>query len=442
MVSLSAVFLIGIITQASGHGAVTQPPPRNAIDGSVYPWNGNVPDEVPFEFWCASADTHSHDPRKVSGVNGQACFWFNNGCDISCEECDGSTGQVIHPRFIFNGTGTPPSWGGEGIYPDPKQTTPVSPPRRDGSTRLSICPHPKHNATVCTRELRTMNVDAACGSKEDVTYFAPWRYPGAAPVINSCGTAGGVYQWQGPAPAGGDYAPTKNAKLGDLGSELPKAPSSTVWLAGSEVEVAWSHKAWHGGGYQYRLCPADSPLTEDCFQKYPVPFADHTSRLRWGGVGVAKICEGGSYKDCVVPFNATEVGGDAVIPKGSTWRRVPIPRAPWAWSETGASFEPVCKESAACVNYHGPKFSGPGCDHNESSCSTGAFPCECSGWGVGDLFRLEIVDKLRIPSDLPSGEWVLGWRWDCEESTQVWASCSDVTIKKLSLSPNRSYMVV
>ena len=27
--------------------------------------------------------------------------------------------------------------------------------------------------------------------------------------------------------------------------------------AGEVVEVAWTHKAWHGGGYQYRLCPAD-----------------------------------------------------------------------------------------------------------------------------------------------------------------------------------------
>ena len=57
------------------------------------------------------------------------------------------------------------------------------------------------------------------------------------------------------------------------------------------------------------------------------------------------------------------------------------------------------------------------------------YPCECSGWGVGDLFRLEIVDKLKVPPNLAPGEYVLGWRWDCEESTQVWASCSDISIK-------------
>ena len=176
------------------------------------------------------------------------------------------------------------------------------------------------------------------------------------------------------------------------------------------VEVAWTHKAWHGGGYQYRLCPAGSDLTEDCFQAHPVPFADHTSALRWGGKGVTKPCEVGNYKDCMISFNATDAGGELVMPAGSIWRRCPIPRAPWAWDDTGASFEPACKESEACSGYHGPKFSGPGCQGDMSSCSTGTFPCECSGWGIGDLFRLEIVDKLRLPADLPAGDWVLGWR--------------------------------
>ena len=38
---------------------------------------------------CASPTQATDDPRKVSGSAGQACFWFNNGCDISCDECDG-----------------------------------------------------------------------------------------------------------------------------------------------------------------------------------------------------------------------------------------------------------------------------------------------------------------------------------------------------------------
>ncbi len=166
-------------------------------------------------------------------------------------------------------------------------------------------------------------------------------------------------------------------------------------------------------GYQYRLCPAGSDLNEDCFQAHTLDFADHTSALRWGGVGATKPCPaGGPYENCAIKFNATDVSGDLVVPVGSTWRRCPIPRAPWAWADTGASFEPVCKESEACASYHGPKFSGPGCGTDKSSCSTGTFPCQCSGWGVGDLFRLEIVDTVQVPADLPAGDWVLGWRWD------------------------------
>merc|ERR1712080_444535 len=40
-----------------------------------------------------------------------------------------------------------------------------------------------------------------------------------------------------------------------------------------------------------------------------------------------------------------------------------------------------------------------------------------------------VVDKIKIPDNLPPGEYVLSWRWDCEQTPQVWGSCADVTIK-------------
>jgi len=27
-----------------------------------------------------------------------------------------------------------------------------------------------------------------------------------------------------------------------------------------------------------------------------------------------------------------------------------------------------------------------------------------------------------------AGMYVVGWRWDCEETTQIWESCADVRI--------------
>ena len=42
---------------------------------------------------------------------------------------------------------------------------------------------------------------------------------------------------------------------------------------------------------------------------------------------------------------------------------------------------------------------------------------------------MNLIHINQIPDNIPLGDYVLGWRWDCEESTQVWASCSDVTIE-------------
>merc|ERR1711934_802071 len=34
----------------------------------------------------------------------------------------------------------------------------------------------------------------------------------------------------------------------------------------------------------------------------------------------------------------------------------------------------------------------------------------------------------KIPENLPSGKYVLSFRWDCEQTPQIWAQCADVTI--------------
>ena len=39
-----------------------------------------------------------------------------------------------------------------------------------------------------------------------------------------------------------------------------------------------------------------------------------------------------------------------------------------------------------------------------------------------------MIDMLKIPKDLPAGEYVLGWRLDCESTAQVWSNCADVTL--------------
>merc|ERR1712000_665091 len=81
----------------------------------------------------------------------------------------------------------------------------------------------------------------------------------------------------------GEFTNTKFAQVGDMGSKLPKMPSGAVWKAGSTVQTMWSIRANHGGGYQYRLCPLKSNLTEACFQETPMPFADNSSMMMGNG---------------------------------------------------------------------------------------------------------------------------------------------------------------
>ena len=55
---------------------------------------------------------------------------------------------------------------------------------------------------------------------------------------------------------------------------------------------------------------------------------------------------------------------------------------------------------------------------------------QCSSdWVVG-----VISDHVILPKNLAPGDYVLGWRWDCEETAQIWQNCADVTIVAPTLS--------
>jgi len=379
-------------SRVRAHGAVTWPPPRNAVDSDTAPWSDGVPAPVPFQPWCAFPNASApdvKDDRNLTGANGQACFWFSNGCAIGCDACDGNTRGPI-PRFdpstgepLLNFTdaalcaklGKP-----KGCLPGAKQ--PVCDTTRDP---------PRHVATNCAPGGRTVNTNATCGAAGDVYYFSPWRFPGAAPVLDPCGSAGGrVAGAGGHGNFGAAYVNTSHARASDLGSATlpPRRAAAVTWGAGSAVEVSWNLAANHGGGYSYRLCPASSePLTEACFQRTPLAFVGR-QQLRWGGVGGRTL-----------DFDGTYLAGNTTSPAGSMWAKNPIPRTDS--HQVGRTFAPHCAETATQ---------------------------KCSGGGETGLENLEIVDQIFIPEDTPAGDFVLGWRWDCEESNQIWSSCSDVTI--------------
>ena len=127
--------------------------------------------------------------------------------------------------------------------------------------------------------------------------------------------------------------------------------------------------------------------------------------------------------------------------------RNPIPDDTSRTGNRCMEFPPVCKEI-------------PGCEKTRFSYDQDA-TCLCSGaWGP---YNMEIVDNVIIPEHLPAGDYVVGFRarhlpahavclclcvslriclrtrwlarpnagWDCEESHQIWQSCSDVVRSRL-----------
>ena len=305
MMRLSA--LLALASTAAGHGAITFPKSRNAQDGALEPWKSwhwkpgyKEPKGVPpvgsfsekgngTQASCAISAKNG-----VTGAsdasNGQACFWFSNGCTIGCDTCDGTNNHPGHgpQNFLYKNMNmselvknniTVEAWGltkGD-MTLDPKSFDNPAPNQTTGgkgglNTTQGLCPNSaKTKATICDSNLRTLNVDAACGSKEDFYYYSPWRAPGMAPVIDSCGSAGGRNAWQGQGANGASFQNSSVAHLGMKGSDLPAMPPQATWKAGAEVEVGWAIEAHHGGGYSYRLAPADEPLNEANFNKVSRP---------------------------------------------------------------------------------------------------------------------------------------------------------------------------
>merc|ERR1712060_569374 len=224
---------------------------------------------------------------------------------------------------------------------------------------------------------------------------------------------------------GGDWVfyNTSMAGMGMMGSKLPPTPmeNRTRWKAGTWVEVAWGPRYNHGGGYQYRLCPSSEPLTEECFQRHPLEFDRTKQTLKWNN-GTLEYPMGSK---------AIFVDGDAVKPKGSTWARNPIPRI-WD-SKAGLHNPEACPGPSARA-----AGSPPGCLAFPAPCpwdtynTTGLLPGTTDGDGMGQCSSDWVVgvisDHVLIPNDLPAGDYVLGWRWDCEETAQIWQNCADVTI--------------
>merc|ERR1712151_282685 len=201
------------------------------------------------------------------------------------------------------------------------------------------------------------------------------------------------------------------------------------WKAGGIAEVGWALMVNHGGGYQYRLCRKGQRMSEACFQAGALEFADNRTTIRYPD---------GSASEFTIP--AVDVN-EGVLPKGSTWRRDPIPACACdsggdchvASSARGVTYKWL---SAFNVPYTNKTDGPPGCQHG-----TMFQPPWPQGYGymservdaggaTSPKFNYEMVDTLKVPAE--TGEYLLSWRWDTEQKSQVWSGCADIVIEEMS----------
>jgi len=300
------------------------------------------------------------------GCQGSACMWFSQGCSIFCDCNEDNRDLTFLNNLCHNGAARP-------TINDPALLTYANPiPLLGGNW----------------------------------SRYHPWRAPGSAVPLDPCGVSGGTIH-HGNDVAGGFGKQTIAGVQGYPGSWLPAVAHKTSWRAGSSVEVAWGITANHGGGYQYRACPLreGQNVTEACFQQHVLPFEGSTQVLRW---------QDGSE----VTITATRTT-EGTLPTGSSWTKNPIPACT---SIGGGEYGKGCDK---------PQFPPPrGCNNTcwgKKVCRYDEPAVDCSKYPMWTTSEIpSIVDHVRV--NLAPGEWVIQWRWDSEQTPQVWNSCGDVTV--------------
>lgn len=159
---------------------------------------------------------------------------------------------------------------------------------------------------------------------------------------------------------------------------------------------------------RFRLCPKGRALTEACFQEHPLDFANTATHTAL-------------FSDRSVKIAATHVEEGPA--KG--WMRMPVPdfdthpcdyRVPageHCQTSCPGCGSPWYAADSACPTNCAKAFPGlPAVASADPHVFTDPLP-------GANFHEYAIEDELRVPTDLPPGEYVLGWRWDAEMTSQV-----------------------
>lgn len=251
----------------------------------------------------------------------------------------------------------------------------------------------------------------------------PWRAPGSAPIFSPCGVLGGNPHGcpVGASQAPGTICPGGGSAYGPdaVKSTFPNAVT-TEWARGSVVEAGWGIRANHGGGYSYRLCQRSEELTEECFQRLPLAFAGEMQHVQWGPNASKRV----SFK-----ANRTATG---TIPSGSQWTKNPIP----ACAQPGGGFDKAAGNTCDSIWpwRRGTQFPPPAMNLETGKPLEGFCEAQGTHWRADCGFT--IMDQLQVPKHLALGDYVLSFRWDCEQTPQVWTTCANIRVTEAQQTPD------
>jgi len=364
------------------------------------------------------------DDPDLPGANG-TCLWFNDICFIGCDYCDLNATSYRTSRGCDPAKGQP----FDRILPDEFRTftnmSNILPPDTPGGEIQDYYDLYKHN---------------------------PWFWPGKAPVHSSCGVAGGSPgEFRQEYPGDGSYPPV--GVMGGMDGRFMPKNDPIEWKRGELVEVAHSYNSNHGGGYSVRLCKTPGEfeyLTEECFAAGGMKFHNESSWYQPGEDRDARVelkskrlwVDGVQWTASQIPACGGFTGGsargeshvDGQLQGGEQCReeqtQFPTPiEGLWGFGPTqcvlpGLSlYYPSC-----CKIYPGTESDEGGWLHvmntyfGDEQCSEETFSA------LKELWNFNIVDLMEVPEDLEAGDYVMSFRWDCEQSSQIWAFCADIKI--------------
>lgn len=160
-----------------------------------------------------------------------------------------------------------------------------------------------------------------------------------------------------------------------------------TYKAGDVIDIEWcvSNNADHGGLYSYRICSNDELVGKFIDPNYTPNDTEMTLLEECFQAGVLKCSD--------VPGQDCNIHPDCV---GTGW---------------GCDSQDVADSWFAC----GPKDSGRCASKSVGYCYTHE--------GDGSILR----NQVKLPEKV-SNHTLLGFRWDCEDTGQLWLHCADIEL--------------